>query len=219
MSPLVTLRTRCVIYYFKSDAIDESDPPRVDFLPVAESDGRAGRARRNDRHPATLGPPRRRNPRILRGLPLPVAPRRCPLHRGNRTDRPRTRPRRSATGDGHQPAARMQPAASAPTRGTVHRPSTPPALWSGSARRVCRQRAQTRARRPPAVRVRVGARVRGSRLTTGDGSLSGTKARASSRPSQPPLQPATKSAVVPGPTHARSLRPPHSGHGPRQAFP
>ena len=74
MSPLVTLRTRCVIYYFKSDAIDESDPPRVDFLPMAESDGRAGRARRNDRHPATLGPPRRRNPQILRGLPRLTSP-------------------------------------------------------------------------------------------------------------------------------------------------
>ena len=58
--------------------------------------------------------------------PLPVAPRRCPLHRAKRTDRPRTRPRRSATGAGHPRTARMQPAASAPTRGTVHGLRRPP---------------------------------------------------------------------------------------------
>ena len=54
------------------------------------------------------------------------------------------------------------------------------------------------------------ARVRGSRHTTGDGSLSGTKARAI----WIPLHPATNSARVPGPTHAVSRgAPPHDGHG------
>ena len=65
------------------------------------------------------------------------------------------------------------------------------------------------------------ARVRGSRHTTGDGSLSGTKARAISIPLHPALHPATNAAVVPGPTHAVSrVPPPHDGHGaPRQCAP
>ena len=52
------------------------------------------------------------------------------------------------------------------------------------------------------------ARVRGSRHTTGDGSLSGTKARAITSPLHPALHPATNSAVFPGPTHAVSRVPP-----------
>ena len=65
------------------------------------------------------------------------------------------------------------------------------------------------------------ARVRGSRHTTGDGSLSGTKARAITSPLHPALHPATNSARVPGPTHAVSrVPPPHDGHGaPRQVRP
>ena len=65
------------------------------------------------------------------------------------------------------------------------------------------------------------ARVRGSRHTTGDGSLSGTKARAITSPLHPALHPATNSAVFPGPTHAVSrVPPPHDGHGaPRQVCP
>ena len=65
------------------------------------------------------------------------------------------------------------------------------------------------------------ARVRDSRHTTGDGSLSGTKARAITSPLHPALHPATNSAVFPGPTHAVSrVPPPHDGHGaPRQVRP
>ena len=64
------------------------------------------------------------------------------------------------------------------------------------------------------------ARVRGSRHTTGDGSLSGTKARAITSPLHPALHPATNSAVFPGPTHAVSrVPPPHDGHGAPPARP
>ena len=109
---------------------------------------RAGRHRRCTRSRSVATG--RTSPARRLCLPLPVAPRRCPPHLARRTGRPRTRPRRAATGARHPPGVPRRPATSGPPPAAGRRPATPCAVQPRSACRVsvlAPQRPATAARR------------------------------------------------------------------------